>query len=246
MALCERKTVKNFSAAWDYVYKLTEDSESPHLPPPELLLTPQRARLRSQRTKLSSLSRGLRGLQAKMHLLWDDSDKALNGAQEISPNWPNFAQQYESIGEDLKILLQEWEQGKGALFSNSDQSENRLSTSSAGQCAPLSPTLSLGGSTAVEGSPPNALQAVNGLSSYRSRSSTGTSGSGEEVFEAVAIPRQRSTMTREERIAKMKEDRVRQLITKGKADANTHMLRELEMVIKLRPRGRTTGRISSL
>lgn len=202
--------------------------------------------MRSQKTKLSSLSRGIRGLQAKMHLLRDDSDKVLDGFHETSQNWPNIALQYESIGEDLRILLQEWEQGREALGSNHDRSENRLSTSSAGGCAPLSPTLSIGGSTAVEGSPPNALKAVNVLPSSRSRSSTATSASGEEVFEAVAVPRQRSMMTREERIAKMKEDRVRQLITKGKAEANTHMLKELEMVIKLRPRGRTTGRILSL
>ena len=181
-----------------------------------------------------------------MHLLLDDSDKVLDHSHETSPNWHNIVTQYESIGEDLRILLQEWEQGREMLVSTCDKSEDRLSTSSTGGCAPLSPTLSIGGSTAVEGSPPNALRAINGFPSYRSRSSTGTSVSGEEVFEAVAVSRQRSMMTREERIAKMKEDRVRQLVTKGKAEANTHMLKELEMVIKLRPRGRTTGRIPSV
>lgn len=181
-----------------------------------------------------------------MHLLQDDSDKALDNSHETSENWHNIVTQYDSVGEDLRIILQEWEQGRETFVSTLDKSQGRLSTSSANGCTPLSPTLSLGGSTAVEGSPPNALRAINGLSSYRSRSSTGTSASGEEIFEAVAVPRQRSTMTREERIAKMKEDRVRQLITKGKAEANTHMLKELEMVIKMRPRGRTTGRILSV
>lgn len=181
-----------------------------------------------------------------MHLLRDDSDKALDDSLERSQNRHSIVTQYESIGEDLRILLHEWEQGRESFIATLDKSENRLSMSSASGCAPLSPTLSISGSTAVEGSPPNALRAINGLSSYRSRSSTGTSASGEEVFEAVAFPRQRSMMTREERIAKMKEDRVRQLITKGKAETNTHMLKELEMVIKLRPRGRTTGRIPSV
>ena len=225
---------------------LIGDSALPIMPSPELPLTPRRARMRTRKNKLSSLSRGVRGLQAKMHLLRDDSDKALDDSHETSRNWHSIATQYESIGEDLRILLEEWEQGRESFVSASDKSENRYSTSSVAGCAPLSPTLSIGGSTAVEGSPPNALRAINGLSSYRSRSSTGTSASGEEVFEVVAIPRQRSMMTREERIAKMKEDRVRQLITKGKAEANTHMLKELEMVIKLRPRGRTTGRILSV
>jgi hypothetical protein len=181
-----------------------------------------------------------------MHVLRDDSDQILDDGSEMSYGWPNVVRQYEAIGEDLRMLLQEWEQGRETLFSNSNKNENRLSTSSSGGYAPISPTLSLGGRTAVEGSPPRALQAVNGFPSGRSRSSTLTSASGEEVFEAVANPRQRSILTREERIAKMKEDRVRQSITKGKAEANTHMLKELEMVIKLRPRGRTTGRISSL
>lgn len=181
-----------------------------------------------------------------MHLLLDDSDNVLDDNHDTPPTWQKMVMQYESIGEDLRILLQEWEQYRETLVSRCDKNENRLSASSVSGCAPISPTLSIGGSTAVEGSPPNALRAINGLSPYRSRSSTGASASGEEVFEAVAIPRQKSMMTREERIAKMKEDRVRQLITKGKAEANTHMLKELEMVIKLRPRGRTTGRIPSV
>lgn len=44
----------------------------------------------------------------------------------------------------------------------------------------------------------------------------------------------------------MKEDRMRQAVVKEKTNANTHMLKELETVIKLRPRGRTTGRITTM
>lgn len=197
--------------------------------------------------KLSSLSQGIRGLQAKMHVLRDESDKVMDNADEVSQTGPNLLFQYDSIGEDLKLLLQEWEQGRAALASNIDKKGNRRSLSITGRGIPVSPTPSLGGLTAVEGSPPNSLHPINGFPPlFRSRSSTATSSSGEEVFEAVAVPRQRSTLTREERMAKMKEDRVRQAIVKGKADANTHMLKELEMVIKLRPRGRTTGRITSV
>jgi CHASE3 domain sensor protein len=62
------------------------------------------------------------------------------------------------------------------------------------------------------------------------------------------VPRQRSTLTREERVAKMKEGRVRRESVKDKAEANTRMLRELESVINLRPKGRMTpaGRITSI
>lgn len=197
--------------------------------------------------KLGSLSQGIRGLQAKMHLLREESDRVLDESNDVSDIGANLLLQYDSIGEDLRTLMQEWNEGRIALNASIGKNENRLSLSPSGLLAPMSPTLSLGGRTAVEGNSPDALKALNGYPrSPRSRSSTTNSSSGEEVFEAVALPRQRSCMTREERIAKIKEDRVRQTMAKGKAEANTHMLKELETVIKLRPRGRTTGRMTSI
>lgn len=193
--------------------------------------------------KLASLSQGIRGLQAKMHILREESDRTLDQSDDVSEFGMNLIIQYDSIGVDLRGLMQEWEEGRAALASNITKKEKRMSLSP----TPLSPTLSLGGITAVGGSPTDALTALNGHPRpARSRSSTTASSSGEEVFEAVALPRQRSTLTRDERLAKMKEDRVRQVIAQGKADATTHMLRELETVIKLRPRGRTTGRLTSV
>ncbi|MCJ1261952.1 hypothetical protein MMC22_001821 [Lobaria immixta] len=201
-------------------------------PTPQIPLTPGRQRMRSQIRKLSSLSQGIRGLQAKMHVLRDESDKLLENTDETAQSGPNLFLQYESIGEDLKSLLRDWEQGRVALVSNIDRSHNRRSSSLPGNADPPSPTPSLGGRTVVESSPTGPLHPYSGHGpTSRSRSSTTTSSSGEEVFEAVALPRQRSTLTREERLAKLKEERVRQAIVKGKADANTHMLKELEMVV---------------
>lgn len=201
--------------------------------------------MRSQMRQLGNLSQGIRGLQAKMRLLRDESDEALERSDEVSESSTNLLAQYDSIGADLKGLMQEWEEGRAALATNLEKKDHKRSLSSTSNAPPASPTLSLSGATAVGGSPQDALQALNGLSKPpRSRSSTMTSSSSEEVFEAVALPRQRSTLTREERIAKTKEDRVRQASVKEKANANTHMLKELETVIKLRPRGRTTGRLS--
>ena len=152
--------------------------------------------------------------------------------------------QYESIGMDLKALTQEWEDGKAALVSNIDRNERRISSMS----GVLSPTISLSGRTAIEdGNAMDALRALNGEA--RSRSSMDFSSSdAEEVYEAVALPRQRSTLTRDERIAKMKEDRVKRESMKDKADGNTHMLRELESVLNMRPRGKTTpaARVTSI
>jgi len=219
-----------------------------HTPPtPKVPLTPGRERMRSQMRQLGNLSQGIRGLQAKMRLLREESDKALERSEEISDTGTSLLAQYDSIGGDLKELMQEWEEGRAALAVNLDRKDHRRSLSTTYNSLPISPTSSLGGATAVDGSPHGALQALNGFSkSGRSRSSTTTSSSGEEVFEAVAIPRQRSTLTREERIVKMKEDRVKQAIVQENSHANTHMLKELETVIKLRPRGRTTGRLTSI
>lgn len=153
--------------------------------------------------------------------------------------------QYESIGIDLKALTQEWEEGKNALASNIDRHERRVSSMS----GMLSPTTSLGGLTAVEeGGAWDALKALNGDGASRSSIDL-SSSDAEEVFEAIALPRQRSTLTREERIAKMKEGRERRDSLKEKAEANNRMLRELESVINLRPRGKTSsaaGRITSI
>ena len=203
--------------------------------------------MRSQMRQFGNLSRGIRGLQAKMRLLRDESNITLDQPDEVLESGTNVLAQYDSIGADLKGLMQEWEEGRAALALSLDKKEHLRSLSSASNMIPTSPTSSLGGTTAVGGgSPQDALQALNGISKTRSRSSTTTSSSGEEVFEAVALPRQRSTLTREERIAKMQEERMRQVIVKDKTNANTHMLKELETVIRLRPRGRTTGRLTSI
>ncbi|PMD40150.1 hypothetical protein L207DRAFT_428475 [Hyaloscypha variabilis F] len=223
---------------------LTEEESFPVPPTPKLPLTPGRERWRVQLRKLNSLSSGIRGLQAKLHVLREESDKNLNETEDVSELGTNLMIQYDSIGIDLKALMQEWEDGRAALTSNIDRNERRISSIS----GMLSPTTSLGGLTAVEeGGAAEALKSLNG--EPLSRSSMDLSSSdAEEVFEAVAIPRQRSTLTREERISKMKDERARKESMKSRAEANTHMLKELESVINMRPRGRTTpaGRITSI
>ena len=195
--------------------------------------------------QLGNLSHGIRGLQAKMRLLRDVSDEVFECSDEVPEPSTNLLAQYDSIGADLKILMKEWEEGRAALAMSFEKKDDKRSISSSSNATPASPTCSLSGATAVGGSPQDALQALNGFSkSHRSRSSTMTSSSSDEIFEAVGLPKQRSTLTREERIAKAKEDRLRQTMMKEDSNASSHMLKELETVIKLRPRGRTTGRLS--
>jgi uncharacterized protein YhaN len=62
------------------------------------------------------------------------------------------------------------------------------------------------------------------------------------VFEAIALPtRPRSTLTRDERIAKMREEREQKAMARQQMDATRGMMKELETVINLRPRTRTSA-----
>lgn len=157
--------------------------------------------------------------------------------------------QYESIGADIRGLLQEWEVGKSALLSSLEQQQQQQSatstlsadrfsrsSSSNDMKLPLSPTSSLGGVTAVDGSPSAALMALNGETLHIAAENM-ADGEAEEIFEAIVMPssRKRQSLTREERIARVKEDRARQAAARERADASTNMLRELETVIKHRP-----------
>lgn len=152
--------------------------------------------------------------------------------------------QYESIGMDLKALMQEWEDGKAALASNIDRNERRISSMSSA----VSPAISLSGLIPVEeGTPLDALRALNGDVRPHSSMDFSSPEDAEEVFEAIAMPRQRSSLTREQRIAKMKEDRAKKEVLRDKQEANTRMLRELESVISLRPKKTTpNGRVTTL
>ncbi|KAK5013525.1 hypothetical protein LTR16_004438 [Cryomyces antarcticus] len=204
----------------------------------------RRERLRSQVRKLSSLSQGIRCLQAKMQILREESNRTLEESEDVSELGSSLMSQYESIGVDLQSLTQAWEAGKASLAINIDKHERRISHASNGL---QSPAPSLGGLTVVEedGSPADALRALNG-ECPSNRSSMTASASDEEIYEAIAIPKQRSTFSREERIAKMQEERVRQASLRKKRDATTDMLKELESVISTRPQRPNAGRITSV
>ncbi len=188
--------------------------------------------------KLNSLSMGIRGLQAKLALLREESERTLNEAEDVSELGPSLMGQYESIGQDLKMLTQAWEEGRASLASGIDRNEKRLSSIS----TLLSPASSLSGLTTVEEG--GALEALRALTGESPRGSSYGSPKGDldeaEVFEAVSLPsRTRSLLTREERIIKMREDRERREVTREKSEASRGMLRELETVINLRPKRAT-------
>lgn len=153
--------------------------------------------------------------------------------------------QYESVGADIRSLLQEWEAGKAAIVNHQPRLSTIDCSRSTRTALPMSPTPSLGGTTAVEGSPTDALKALNG----DARPDLTHSYEDEEIFEAVVLPasrNKRASLTRNERLARVREERTRQAATRERADANTNMLKELEMVIKQRPHNTASKRVTSI
>ncbi|KAF1969200.1 hypothetical protein BU23DRAFT_557880 [Bimuria novae-zelandiae CBS 107.79] len=229
--------------------RIVQEEEQPLPSPLKIQPTPQRERIRSSIRKLGSLSQGIRGLQAKMQILREESHKSLDESDDVTELGSHLMAQYDSIGTDLKNLVLAWEAGRSALAMNIDRHERRISQASSGL---RSPVPSLGGLTAVEeGSPSDALRALNGelLSPQPSAPASEGSNSDDEIFEAIAIPKTRMSMTREERMHKIQEDRARQASAREQREANNNVMKELESVLKLaRPhqRVRSTGRITSI
>lgn len=215
--------------------------------------TPHRERMRGQVRKISALGTGIRGLQAKMQILREETNKSIEQSEDLTDLGPTLMAQYDAIGTDLRELLEAWEAGKQSLQANISRHERRISMASSGLRSPVS---SLGGLTAVDeisDGPADALKVLNGEGNKSQRSSlNATSDEEEMVFEAIAMPRQRqSLISREERIAKMNEQRAKQQELRAQRDANTSMLRELESVINLRPKkaspnGAQPPRVTSL
>lgn len=208
--------------------------------------SPSKDNLRYQYGKLNSLSQGIRALHAKMHIIREESYTNLNQTENASDLQATLLAQYESIGTDLRNLVQEWEDGKSSLMNTLDKQSvaDRTPRSSTNLTSPPSPAFSLSGATAVEGGPADALKALNG---DRPSPSKSYFVDDEEIFEADITPRRkRASLTREERIARVKEERAKKMAARDRIDANTSMMKELEMVIKQRPRGKTSKRVTSI
>ncbi|GFF91442.1 proliferating cell nuclear antigen [Aspergillus lentulus] len=226
---------------------LGEDDRDVIPPSPLPTASPNRENLRTQYRKLNTLTQGIRALHAKMHLIRELSTASEpTDTEELEAT---ILAQYESIGTDIRGLLHEWEAGKAALMSSIDKrsSVDHMSRPPSGLKLPLSPTPSLGGATAVEGSPADALRALNG-DIKPDPSIIQSVDEDEEIFESIVLPsrNKRVSLTREERIARVKEDRAKQAAARERADANTSMLKELEMVIKQRPRTTASKRVTSI
>ncbi|GLI78461.1 hypothetical protein PoHVEF18_006776 [Penicillium ochrochloron] len=222
---------------------LNEEDRDVIPPSPLPSASPSKEHMRAQFRRLNSLSQGVRALHAKMHIVSEESNANLEQS-EAGEFEASLLVQYDSIGSDIRALLHEWELGKAAFV----HSQGRLSVGDFSRppstAFPLSPTPSLGGTTAVEGSPTDALKALNG-----ERPDLTHSFEDEEIFEAVVLPasrNKRASLTRDERLARVREARASKAAVQEKANAKTNMLKELEMVIQQRPRNNPSKRVTSI
>ncbi|KAI8632229.1 Mysoin-binding motif of peroxisomes-domain-containing protein [Xylariaceae sp. FL1651] len=221
-------------------YQMNQMPKSPRLP-----LSPNHDRWQHQVRRLGSMTMNIRSVQAKLHLLREESNKALNEATDITEMGPLFMAQYDSIGQDLRDLMEAWQSGKRTLQSGIDRNGKRLSSIGS---VMTSPTSTMSGRTMAGEDESSTDEHEPGVEDAL-RKLTGDVSSVElpnpdmpvepEVFEAISVPRPKSLLTREERITRMREERKAKDVAKAKAEAHRGMMRELEGVLgKKGPQGR--------
>lgn len=196
-------------------------------------------RLRNQVRKIATLSSGIRTLQAKMTLLREESNLALSRADDLTDLGPNLLSQYNTIGSDIQALLQDWEHGKTALSSSIKKHERRISRASSGLLSPENtsftiPPLPMDRAVDMSQGSTDGLSWREGSSSPKS--SMPATPETEEIFEAIALPRPRSMLSREERIQLMHEERARAEERREARESGAVMMKELRSVISLRKR----------
>lgn len=264
IAQIERMNAINARLAQD-LQKLLSDEDEPVLPSipksdsaTNLVQNPTHARVNSQMRRISTMSTGIRSLQARLYLLRDDSNRALSNSvseSELISLSTSLREQYDGLGTDLQSLMQAWESGRAALSQNITRQTRRISrsnsmtdTTRSQSSEPRSPKSNRGVasqsylSSVVESADPLRPRtiplplsppATEDGSDHESNIGT----EDNEVFEAIASPRvrERSVLSREQRIIKMQEDRERLTQARERKETSTHMLRELQTVIRMRP-----------
>lgn len=204
--------------------------------------SPRLEHAKSQLRRFEALINSIRTMNAKAKLARSDIADHLSSDCHESPLTAVVAKHYEDLGSELRSLMMEWERGRNTMLLGL-AADGRSSRPSSGIRSPLSPSPSLGGLTMVDGGPGDALKLLNGEDDHSDPVSL-----DEEVFEAVARPRKRMSLafSREEKLAKLQEDRKKRATLQEQADTTTNMLRELQMVIKHRPHQRQTSQVTSM
>ncbi|KAJ4525099.1 hypothetical protein HRR83_000763 [Exophiala dermatitidis] len=210
--------------------------------------TPQKQYGKAQMRRLEAVANSIRALNAKVHLIREELEQSAQGTSSIGLSM-EVCRHYESLGSEIRHVLMEWEKGRNTVFlgAGGDSDNRRSSLMSNGIQSPGSPSpSSLGGLTVVDGGPAEAFRLLSG----EDQGTPDGAAMDEEVFEAVALPRKRTSwahLTREEKLSKMQEDRRKRATLLEHAENTTNMLRELQMVIKHRPNAvRSEKRVTSI
>lgn len=193
-----------------------------------------------QMRRFEDVAHSIRALNAKIHIIKEEIAGLTSAKTDETVISAALSRHYDAVGTDIRALQHEWERGRNAMLLSVSTTDHRSSrASSLSPKSPISPAASLGGFTVVDGGPAEALRLLNG--DDRSSRSSDSTLYDEEVFEAVSKPAVRKRMsmgigmTKEEKIAKLNEERRKRATLQEQAETTTNMLRELQMVIKHRP-----------
>jgi hypothetical protein len=180
-----------------------------------------------------------------MHVLREESDRTLRESSDLNDFGRDLLSHYDSIGADLRGLVDEWENARSYLSMSVDRNSPRNSRSPD----------SIDGTTLVGDTPRNSglfdknggWADAAGLGLFSQTEESEQEQDTEEVYEANAEPpsRPRSFMTREERIKKVQEERTKLTERRKTADTTLALQRELQAVLISRPtpkRRYTAGR----
>lgn len=213
-------------------------------------MTPEKQQSKAQMRRFEAVANGVRALNAKVRIGRDDMTDLISNDAGDKVLCATIVKHYEALGSEIKTLLEEWEKGRPTMLLAIAPDGHDTHRSSSLRSPLWSPSPSLGGSTMVDGGPADALKLLNGEGDREP--GAGGIPADEEVFEAIVKPQPRKrmslgvNMTREEKIAKLQEDRKKRATMQEQADNTTSMLRELQMVIKHRPEQRQNTRITSV
>ena len=191
--------------------------------------------MESHARMLVTLSRCIRGIQTKMHLLYQNIETVKDEPDLYSGKDTHLAERYRSLGFDLRQLLVEWEHGLEIWHPPHER--HRESPPPHRLSVDTSLLSSLDGSTMVEDGPEDALEVLDGRPRSSSKVSEGSDFSEQQCLEGIAKPNVKR-LSREDRLSKMKEDQHRQQTSRENARTATSFMKELETVIKCRPTSR--------
>jgi virulence-associated protein VapD len=215
----------------------------PDLKTPDTPRSPRFDHWKHQIRRIGSMNGNIKSLEAKMAVLVEESSRTLSDdSTDLSDLGKVFSEQYESIGRDLRSLMESWETGRKSLQRGI--AENRRKSTMSARVSSRSSGSGPGtfsDDAEENGTPADALRAlegdssppVNGVTTPPTAPDT-PSPTEERTYEAIGgpEPRPRSTLSRDERIKKMREGRDAREAARQEARKNRYVIDELKGKLK--------------